>query len=307
MVDNTLSQYQYWYSFVVGATQSIVQQLPWDQLSPDLMRKFKVNGMRLGQRSTINAQQLYDMRVPTQIKALGESSVRNFLNGKDASHIRSHANGGNGNAENIIFEHYKSNRARGSTNMNQSEFSRIQASNHFEFLRSPEFYKKVGNNTVKGMFYGALFSASTSAFTNIWNAIDDEVSWETAAWNIANAAKDGAIAGGIAGFGITVLSIACPPIGGIVSAVSPFVGLLGAGTTVCNLVGFAIDKFFPKNPQVSLILKPKPKAIELLEIPEPIKLFIPPKIAIYAPKIVIPKVDLYFPPKHPLVYSLETE
>ena len=305
MVCNTSPQDKYWYSFALGVAQSVVQQLPWEQLSQDLVRKFKVNGMRVGQRSLLDAQQLYDMHIPYPTKILGEPALRQFLNSKDASHIKSHINGGTGSADNIIFEYYKSNRSRGSKNISQSEFLRIQTSNYFEFLRSKSFYKKIGMNTAKGMFYGALFSASNSAFSNIWNAIDNEVSWEKAAWNIINDAKDGAIAGGIAGLGFTILAFTCPPIGGIIGAFSPLLGLLGVGATSYSLIGFAVSKLFPKKPKISLLLKPK--AIEILKISEPIKILIPPKFEIYAPKIEIPKIDIYIPNKHPLVYNLENE
>jgi hypothetical protein len=305
MACNTLPQDNYWYGFASGAAQSVVQQLPWEKLSQDLIKKFKVNGMRVGQRSRLDAQQLYDMRIPYPTKILGEPAVRQFLNGKDASHIKSHINGGTGNADNIIFEYYKSNRSRGSKNIKQSEFLRIQTSNQFEFLRSKLFYKKIGMNTAKGVFYGALFSASNSAFTNIWNAIDNEVSWEEAAWNILNDAKDGAIAGGIAGLGFTILAFTCPPVGVIVGAFSPLLGLLGVGATSYNLIGFAVSKLFPKEHKVSLLLKPK--MIEILKISKPIKILIPPKLEIYAPKIEIPKIEIFIPEKHPLVYNLENE
>jgi hypothetical protein len=70
-----------------------------------------------------------------------------------------------------------------------------------------------------------------------------------------------------------------------------------------GLLNFAQGKVFSKKRQVSLLVQPK--AVELLLLPEPQKLMLPPKFEVSAPQIVIPTVDLYIPPKHPLCYALE--
>lgn len=293
-------------SYLAGWMQAGVKQLSWEQLPADIMLKFQRNGMRNAYRPVIEAQQLYNGRVPGSIKALGEPAVRQFLKGKDASHIKSYANGGDGKASNIVFEDYKQNRARGARNMNRFELSKVRASNHFEFLRSPAFYKQVGINTAKGAVAGAIFSASTSAFTNIWNAIDGDVSWEEAGWNIVDDTKSGALVGGISALGLTFATFACPPVGGLLAVTSPYLMACGIGVTGFNILNFAIEKFFKNSPDITLLLTPKWR--EHLIIPKSAKLYFPSyKVEIYNPKIELIKTEIYRFPEHPLVYSLESK
>jgi hypothetical protein len=303
MAANQLYPEQYLLNLSIGAIQAISKQLPWEQLTKASMMKFRVNGMHGAYRPLSDAQFLYKIRVPDSIKMLGEPAIKHFLKGKDASHIQSHTNGGSGTAHNILFENYKINRARGSRDMNQADLVKINLANRAEFLRHPAFYKKLADNTAKGMLYGALFSASTSAFVNIWNAIDHEQSWDKAVANIVRDAQAGAIWGAVAGFGFTVLAVACPPVGGAMSMLGPCLGLIGGITTGCGLLNFALGKVFSKKPKVSLLVKPR--TVELLMLPEPQKLTLPPKFEVFAPQIEVPKVDLYIPPKHPLCYVLD--
>ena len=71
---------------------TIIRGIPdgsFANLTHGLQRKFMDAGLRHGTRSTAEAQTLYQESVPSFVRNYGEDSVKQFLQGKDASHIQS--------------------------------------------------------------------------------------------------------------------------------------------------------------------------------------------------------------------------
>ena len=98
----------------------------WDSLSHVMRKKFQTAGLggARGVRTEAMAQRLYES-LPKGVRNLGEEAVKEFMNGKHASHIKSVANAP-GRAKwpsNVVWEKAGKNIARGSRNMKASEIS----------------------------------------------------------------------------------------------------------------------------------------------------------------------------------------
>ena len=108
----------------------------FDSLSGSLQRKFMDAGLRPehGIRSAAEAQALYQESVPGFVRNYGEDAVRQFLQGKDASHIRSVHNAPQlaTDSGNILWESSGINRARGAADMTGAERSAAQMHNTFD-------------------------------------------------------------------------------------------------------------------------------------------------------------------------------
>ena len=105
-------------------------------LSGGLQRKFRDAGLRPehGVRSAAEAQALYQESAPSFVRNYGEDAVRQFLQGKDASHIRSVHNAPQlaTDSGNILWESSGVNRARGGADMTGWEQFGAQGSNVFD-------------------------------------------------------------------------------------------------------------------------------------------------------------------------------
>ena len=97
----------------------------WHSLSPDLQRRFRYGGLGRGlkPRSPAMAQRLYEKEVPRSIQRMGERAVRDFMNGKHFSHVKSVANSPSRARapSNVILEDAGKNLARGSQGMTSVE------------------------------------------------------------------------------------------------------------------------------------------------------------------------------------------
>lgn len=97
----------------------------WHSLSPDLQRRFRYGGLGRGlkPRSPAMAQRLYEKEVPRSIQRMGERAVRDFMNGKHFSHIKSVANSPSRARapSNVILEDAGKNLTRGSQGMTSAE------------------------------------------------------------------------------------------------------------------------------------------------------------------------------------------
>lgn len=95
-----------------------IKHLSFQDLSRDLQAKLKSAGTQ-GTRSNIEAAMMFD-KVPAPFRTSIEST-KNWLEGKDASHIISRYNGGSDNPINLLWEDRISNRFRGSANMTRKD------------------------------------------------------------------------------------------------------------------------------------------------------------------------------------------
>ena len=111
----------------------------WDSLSPALQRRFRTGGLGRGllPRSPTMARRIYEAQVPQWIRNMGEPAVRDFLDGKDFSHIRSVSNDP-GRARwpsNIFLEKSSINRSRLSRNVTTSEIAAANSANRLSGIR----------------------------------------------------------------------------------------------------------------------------------------------------------------------------
>ena len=118
------------------ALKSVVSDVEYADLSARLQGKFERAGLGgdRGYRISSEAQSFYESTVPDAVKMQGEDAIWEFLNGKDASHIKSFENSPElvKTDSNFVWEGSSSNRARGSADMTAFEQMQINLSNGFE-------------------------------------------------------------------------------------------------------------------------------------------------------------------------------
>ena len=203
--------------------ETLIRGIPdgsFSNVSDQLQRKFISAGLGgdRGFRSAADAQALYQNSVPYSVRNLGETAVREFLNGKDASHIQSVHNSPSlaQDPNNIIWELHKINNARGAANMTGLDQFRANATNAF--------------NASTIIFRDCLTIAATSALcaslletpvTTVENYIHYRKGRKTDEQAIADAARD-----------IRNRALAAATLG---FAISGAVSLLGAGPLLITL------------------------------------------------------------------------
>ena len=123
----------------VAGADTLIRGVPsgsFDSLSQGLRNKFADAGLggERGGRSVAEAQAFYQDSIPYPVRNLGEDAVRQFADGKDASHIQSFHNAPHLAADNsnIIWESSVLNQRRGPENMTGGEELRAQAANSFD-------------------------------------------------------------------------------------------------------------------------------------------------------------------------------
>ena len=192
----------------------------WHNLSPSLRRRFMTGGLRgrgLGSRTPAMAQRLYENEVPLAVRNLGEDAVRNFLKGKQFSHIKSVANAP-GQARlpsNVVLEEGAKNMARGSRNMTAAEVAAVKSAGRASAL------KMGAKSAVKG---GAKAGAVAAAIEFPISAIENSLHWKRGRKSGRQAAKDTAKDTGVAaGVGIAAAGIAKgAAIAGVGVSLGPF-------------------------------------------------------------------------------------
>lgn len=98
----------------------------WSSLSAETQRRLTNGGLgsyRGGPRTPTEAEQFYRTSVPRHVRDVGNSAVREYLDGKEASHITSVRNDPSlaRDPSNIVWEDTASNRSRGARDMTAGE------------------------------------------------------------------------------------------------------------------------------------------------------------------------------------------
>lgn len=195
---------------------------------------FYRGGMRSGVRSTAQAEQMLH-KVPPSHRAgttPGEAvgNTQQYLQGKDASHVISHKNGGSSDPHNLKWEPAAPNRARGSQNMSGADRAKLGAKWHLDNLQGA---LQAGLRAApKGAAIGAVTTAPFSLLTNGLRVMRGEISTEAAALETLKDTTIGAGIGGVSAFGITTIAAACPPLAAALSVASPLLLTAGAGAMV---------------------------------------------------------------------------
>ena len=131
-------------------------------------RKFRQAGLGNGRgsRSFPAARQLYRDSVPAPVRNLGREAVGQYLDGKQASHIKSVANapGKAMDSKNLLWESAQANGKRGARNMTRMEVIGVKAVNAADTARIVG--GTAARNAGKGAAWTALFEFPVSLAEN---------------------------------------------------------------------------------------------------------------------------------------------
>lgn len=205
------------------------------QFTPEKINHLKRGGIRQGaSRTSAEMQQMLDKVPPSHRVGIdgqsAASKVKKYLSDKDASHIKSHNQGGSSQPDNIKWENKSINRARGDRNMTRAEQRSLNATAQMENLTGAI---KAGMGAMpKGAAIGAITTAPFSMLRNGLRVVRGEISAQDAAIETGKETVIGAGVGAATAFTVTTIATACPPIAIALAAISPALWVVGgAGLT----------------------------------------------------------------------------
>ena len=197
-------------------------------VSEQLRRKFISAGLGgdRGLRSLSEAQSLYQSSVPYSIRNLGEEAVRDYLSGKDLSHIRSVHNAPELAADpsNTLWELRRINQARRSANMSGLGQFQAHATNAFD--ASTIIFRDCLTGAATVAFYASILEAPVTAIENCIHYRRGRKSGEEAIVDAANDIKNRALAGATVGFAVNA-AVALLGAGPLLITVAPIIAPIG--------------------------------------------------------------------------------
>ena len=182
-------------------------------LSGPMQNKFRIAGLGRGRgvRGPAAAQEFYRSSVPGPVRNMGEGPVRQFTNGKQASHIRSVANVPSQarNSANIIWESARANTARGSRNMTRLEVVGARTANaaHAAGIVGAAAAKRAG----RGALWTAVLELPVSLVENGINVSRGKKTREEALKDTGKDVTTAGVAGGAVAAGTTGTSTGPAP------------------------------------------------------------------------------------------------
>ena len=214
---------------VANTLNSVIDNVSYADLGSKLQSKFKTAGLggERGVRTTVEAQSFFDSSVPDSVKLLGEDAVKEWLAGKDASHIRSFENAPNivKSDNNFLWENASANRARGAADMTGLEQIQINLSGGFE-----SFVATAAEIVPQATLYAAAIEGGISIVENsiyVYRGHKDvSAALQDVAKNTAKSAVIGLVAGTVIA-GATTLG-AAP----VIAAAAPVLGVVGGALLV---------------------------------------------------------------------------
>lgn len=199
-----------------------IKHLSFQDLSKDLQAKLKSAGNQ-GTRSNVEAAMMFD-KVPAPFRTSIEST-KNWLEGKDASHIISRYNGGSDNPINLHWEERISNRFRGSANMTRKDQLAIVTKGYVEGLGAS------ASAGLKAAPIGAAIAVATAmpitflrySFAVAKGEMTKEEATKAA---LQDMGKQGVIGGLSTAVAVTICNL-CPPVVSALTIASLAVGIPG--------------------------------------------------------------------------------
>ena len=189
---------------VALALDQVVSNVNYVDLSAQLQAKFRAAGGLGGERGALRtlgeAESFFDSSVPDTIRMLGPEAVERFLEGKDASHVRSVS----GDPElarvdsNIRWEDAAANRARGAEDMSRFDQVNINLSNGFE-----AFQASVVKIVPQAVFYAAAIECAISIIENSIYVKRGKKDLAAAVTDTAKNVARSAVAGLVIGTGVS--------------------------------------------------------------------------------------------------------
>ena len=203
--------------------------LAFEDLSFRLRNKFFSAGLGNGRgiRTPSQAQEFYMNSVPRSVRSMGPRAIRDYLRGKDASHIESVANAP-GKAKisgNVVWENHGRNVRRGAANMNFKDKMFARGLNRMNAIKGVG--KTALGNAGRASMMAALVEIPVSAAEGAIRVVKGKKSREEASKDAAlNTAKAG-VAAGVTAAGFTV--IAAFGASSAIGVVTPILVPLGIG------------------------------------------------------------------------------
>ena len=141
-------------------------------LSSGLRQKFKgagLSGERGGARTLYEAQEFYRESIPYPVRNLREGAVKDYLAGKEASHIDSVKNAPQlaRDSDNLVWEDSRINRARGAEDMTGMDKMHAHGTNAFD-ASSIVFRDSLRAGVMAG-FYASLLEAPVATIENYYH------------------------------------------------------------------------------------------------------------------------------------------
>ena len=248
------------YSLVSTSTAAasadvLVRGVPsssFSDLSSSLQQKFVNAGLggERGFRMSAEAQAFYHDSIPYPVRNLGEDAVRQFADGKSASHIESVRNAPHRAADssNIVWENRDINQARGSENMTGWEEFRAHATNAFD--ASTIVFRECMTTAAVTAFYASLLEAPIAATENIIHYRKGRKTGEDAIKDASISIAKRAGQGAVVGFAVTAAVAVVPKAGLLLMTVAPVlipVGFALYGYTAIKCIMDALDDRLPLN------------------------------------------------------------
>lgn len=211
------------------ALESVVSNVSYADLSGALQAKFKAAGLggERGARTAAEAQSFYEASVPDAIKMLGGDAIKEYLAGKDASHITSYENAPElaKSNSNLLWEASSANRARGAADMTGWEQIQVNLSNGFE-----TFAMAAGEIVPQATLYAAAIEGGISIIENSIYVYRGHKDVSTAIYDVAKNTAKSAVIGLVAGTAIAGIAT----LGGapVIAAVAPALCIVGGAILV---------------------------------------------------------------------------
>lgn len=205
-----------------------------EQLTSNLVDKLRNAGMRSGEigRNMERGGQMLEKIPPSQradfTPDAAVDKLRAYLNGKDASHIKAHANGGSSAPDNLMWESSSINRARGNRDLTRKERMGLQV--EFQAQNLNGAFQMGVRAAGRGAIIGAATAVPFALLRNFLAVARGEISSSEAAKRAALEVGTAAGVGAGAAFSITTIAALFPPVAVALSTIAP--GLLAVGGTL---------------------------------------------------------------------------
>ena len=214
---------------VAYALNNVVSNVSYADLNSSLQTKFKAAGLggERGVRNAAEAQSFYESSVPDSVKIRGEDAVREWLDGKDASHIESFEKAPElvKSDSNFLWENAPANRARGAEDMTGLEQIQINLSGGFE-----SFAATASEIVPQATLYAAAIEGSISIIENSIYVYRGQKDVSTALQDIAKNTAKSAVIGLIAGTAISgAVTLGAAP---MIAAAAPALAVVGGALLV---------------------------------------------------------------------------
>ena len=182
---------------VAAGTTAKTSAATWHNLNSATQYRFQSGGLGrgLGLRSQTMGQRLYEKEVPEAIRNLGEPVVRDFLEGKHFSHIKSVANTPSSAKapSNVILENSGANLSRGSRNMTAAGRAAARSASRASAVRTGA--KAAIKSGAKAGLIAAAAEAVVSVPENILHYKRSRKSGEQAVKDAAKSTATAAVVG----------------------------------------------------------------------------------------------------------------